>query len=126
LTLFQGQKKPKIIQTGDKKSEWSLYFWPNQNLNLMADYQKVSSISFTAETTADSSIPIITFKRSNLIDWLQNDVTSNDVAIFFRRSGAGGDDVTLVISEIDGSGVPTSEQFASAAMPCPIYCPQGK
>jgi len=91
----------------------------------MGDYQKVSSIGFAAETTPDSGTSITKFNKSDLVNWLTTRVTSNEVAVFFRRENNDGSDVQLVISDVDGNGVPAVQQFASAKLPCPTYCPKG-
>ncbi|TAK33730.1 MAG: hypothetical protein EPO28_16980 [Saprospiraceae bacterium] len=89
----------------------------------MRDYQKVSSITFSAQVTADSSTVITRFNKNNLISWLTNNVSSNDVAVFFRRESNSGNDIQLVISDVNASGAPGTVELASAKLPCPEYCP---
>lgn len=122
---FRVKKRSKWYKRGIRMTDGLCIFGHTKNINTMGDYQKVSSIRFTSEVTPDSSTPITKFNKSALVNWLTANVTSNDVAVFFRRESNSGNDVQLVISAVDANGVPTSEQHASAKLPCPNFCPTG-
>ncbi len=87
----------------------------------MADYLKATSISFTAQSDSDDSLPVAEFNRQDLIDFLSNTATTDTVAVAFRRTSNTTSGVQLLIAGVNGSGAPNSEEIKAAAI-CPPAC----
>ena len=86
----------------------------------MTTPEKTDTITFTATTLGDSKLPITTFTKAELLNFL-NGVTG-DVALYFASAGDDSPNMFLMLAESIQGGISSTNSLQSGILPCPKYC----